>query len=97
MSSTGVRGRKAGADYYLIDMRSTVGNCALFWRPHGNGYTTQLEEAGLYTLEEAASHRPTDVPVHKDHVAKAAVTHVRLDRLRDITGVDLGIKDRSKR
>ena len=81
-----------GLDYYIIDMRSPVGNCALFWRPNNSGYTTQLEEAGLYTREEATSHRDTDVAVHKDAVAKAVVTHVRVDMLRG--HADLSFRNR---
>lgn len=49
--------------YYIQDARSYVGNSVLFWRPGGAGYTTNLDEAGLYTLEEASSHRDTDIPI----------------------------------
>lgn len=69
--------------FYILDTRQVVGNCALWWCPNGNGYTTQLEEAGLYSEEETRGHRDTDVAV-PEAVAKAcAVTHVRLDRLRE--------------
>ena len=47
--------------FYILDVRSVVGNCAMFWRPQGAGYTTQLEAAGLYSEEEARSHRETDI------------------------------------
>jgi len=53
--------------YYLQDARwsGMVGNCPSFWRPDGNGYTTNLDEAGRFTHEEAmAQHRSrsTDLP-----------------------------------
>lgn len=53
--------------YYLQDARwsGMVGNCPSFWRPDGSGYTTNLDEAGRFTHEEAmAQHRSrsTDLP-----------------------------------
>ncbi len=72
----------AEREYLILDMREVVGNCALFWRPEGRGYTCNLDEAGLYTYEEAMSHRDTDIPVHIDTARGSAVTHVRRDWLR---------------
>lgn len=51
--------------YYLQDTRSTVGNCPLWWRENGSGYTTNLREAHKYTFEEAMRQhrcRETDLP-----------------------------------
>jgi len=51
--------------YYLQDTRSTVGNCPLWWRENGKGYTTDLREAGKYTFDEAIRQhrcRETDLP-----------------------------------
>lgn len=53
--------------YYLQDARwsAMVGNCPSFWREGGNGYTTNLDEAGRFTFEDAmAQHRcrETDLP-----------------------------------
>lgn len=36
------------AKFYVLDARSVVGNCALWWRPKGQGYTCELDEAGVY-------------------------------------------------
>ena len=72
--------------FYIIDTRMIVGNCALFWCPNGNGYTTQLEEAGLYSEEDANNNRDTDVAVPESMAKTCAVTHVRLDRLREMPG-----------
>ena len=49
--------------YYIQDSRQFVGNCVLFWRKGGNGYTTDLSEAQIYTHEDATkicNNRSTD-------------------------------------
>jgi hypothetical protein len=69
--------------FYILDTRQIVGNCALWWCPEGAGYTTQLEGAGLFSEEDAKSHRYTDVAVPEDLAKKCSVTHVRVERLRD--------------
>jgi len=76
------------AEYYILDARTCVGNCALWWAPEGKGYTCNLKEAGLFTLEEAESNRITDVPVHKDVAEKIVMSHVQWDHLRE-AGVDI--------
>lgn len=51
--------------YFVQDTRSFVGNCPLWWRPNGGGYTTNLDEAGKFTREAAMklhSNRDTDLP-----------------------------------
>lgn len=70
--------------YYIQDTRSCVGNCAMWWREGGAGYTTELEEAGEYEEEEALSierNRSTDKAIPCHIVRRATVTHVRLERL----------------
>lgn len=50
---------------YVQDSRSYVGNCPLWWRPEGKGYTTNLDDAGRYTFDEAMrmhESRSTDIP-----------------------------------
>jgi hypothetical protein len=69
--------------FYLLDSRTVVGNCALWWRPDGAGYTTNLDEAGLYTYEAACGQRDSDVPVPAHVARRLSVTHVRLDTLGD--------------
>lgn len=59
--------RDADGLYYLQDARwsAMVGNCPSWWRPDGNGYTTNLDEAARFTFAEAmAQHRcrDTDLP-----------------------------------
>jgi hypothetical protein len=65
--------------YYILDTRTMVGNCALWWKPDGGGYTCNLDEAGFYTEDQIRGLRTTDVPV-PIHVAEAhTVKHVRAD------------------
>ena len=59
--------RDADGMYYLQDARHSamVGNCPSFWRPGGNGYTTNLDEAERFTFEDAMKQhrcRETDLP-----------------------------------
>jgi hypothetical protein len=75
-------------EYYILDARSCVGNCALWWRPEGKGYTCEVDRAGLYTLEQASSHRETDIPVHRSIVENRAIRHVRWEPLHE---ADIGI------
>lgn len=71
--------------YYIRDTRQTVGNCALWWAKERKGYTTQLEEAGEYEEAEALSIERDSDGLHRaipcDVVRRAAVTHVRVERL----------------
>ena len=69
-----------GAEYYIMDARSRVGNCVLWWGVDGNGYTCDLNRAGLYTLAEALrGDRETDIPIHRDDAQALVIAHVRLD------------------
>ena len=66
--------------YVILDARQVVGNCALFWCPDGNGYTCDLNEAGLY--DKTQEHRDTDIYVPVDVARQASVTHVRVEPLQ---------------
>lgn len=68
-------------EFYIIDTRTIVGNCALLWAPKGQGYTCDLDGAGLFTFEQASSHRETDIPLARDLADRYAVRHVRVDTL----------------
>jgi len=56
----------AGESLYLLqDTRSYVGNCPMWWRKGGNGYTTMIDEAERYTLAAAVRQhlsRGCDLP-----------------------------------
>jgi hypothetical protein len=67
--------------YYLQDSRQVVGNYLLFWRIDHKGYTTDIDDAHEFTLEEALSHRDTDVPWPVEEMrakAKLRVDHQHL-------------------
>ncbi len=51
--------------WYLQDTRDIVGDCVLWWRKGMAGYTTDLNEAHLFTRNEAYrqhENRASDVP-----------------------------------
>lgn len=51
--------------FYLQDSRSYVGNDMMFWAKGGNGYTTDIDKAQIYTRDEAVkmhTARPSDKP-----------------------------------
>lgn len=68
--------------YYVQDSRQIVGNCMLWWCPDRRGYTTQIDEAGLYTADEVASMRDTDIGWPKELIESCIVKHVRRDHVR---------------
>lgn len=41
--------------YYIQDTRPAIGNYALWWKTDGNGYTTDLAQAGIFSQMEAES------------------------------------------
>ncbi|MFQ2188722.1 hypothetical protein [Aeromonas jandaei] len=71
--------------FYLRDARSNVGSTCMFWALNGKGYTSNLDKAHVYTMEEAQSHfndRHTDVPLSKalvDELVTVRVDHQYLD------------------
>lgn len=50
----------SGAVYLIQDSRQYVGNDVLWWRPNSDGYTCQIEEAGLYDEAFVRNRRATD-------------------------------------
>ena len=57
--------------FYLQDSRTYVGNDVMWWAKNGNGYTTDLSNAQIYTLDQAQSKhdsRVTDIPWPKDYI-----------------------------
>jgi hypothetical protein len=68
--------------FYLLDKRNIIGNCAVFWAINGNGYTTELEKAGLFS--KGRSSRKTDIEIPEYVVKSCFVRHVRIDTLRKV-------------
>lgn len=83
--------------FYLQDSRSYVGNDMLFWAIDGNGYTTDMRKAQVYTQAEAiAQHqaRITDIPWPKEYIdarTRPAVDmqYVKRDEALSGTGIEL--------
>jgi len=65
--------------YYILDRSTPVGDYALWWKPNGRGYTTNLDEAGLYPLEFASNQRPTDIPVPEVTAVQLSERAVKFD------------------
>lgn len=83
--------------FYLQDKRSYVGNDILWWAKNGQGYTTDLSRAEVYTKDDAiAQHkcRETDVPWPKEYIdskTRPAVDmqYVDIDEALKETGIAL--------
>lgn len=54
--------------FYVQDKRDYVGNCILWWRENGAGYTTNIEDAGVFTEDTLPKNRETDVPWPKKYI-----------------------------
>lgn len=82
--------------FYLRDSRSNTGGSCMFWAENGNGYTTNLDRAHVYTLDEAQRYfnsRHTDVPLSKalvDELVTVRVDHQYLDESQGGLGADGG-------
>ncbi|WP_439832618.1 hypothetical protein [Aeromonas caviae] len=82
--------------FYLRDSRGNTGSSCMFWAENGNGYTTNLDRAHVYTLEEAQRHindRHTDLPLSKalvDELVTVRVDHQYLDESQGGLGADGG-------
>lgn len=63
--------------FYILDSRTVVGNCGLWWRVNREGYTCDIDEAGIYPTKP--SDRETDIAIPVEEVEKLVVRHVRVD------------------
>lgn len=71
--------------YYLLRSHTQADYLALWWRPDAAGYTTQLEEAGLYDEETARKYRAQEtIPVPIEEAQKLASLSVPVDRVRHL-------------
>ena len=68
--------------FYIQDTRTLVGNCVLWWRADGQGYTTDLTDAGKFREGDGYGSRETDVrwPVEIiDRIARPRVDFQALE------------------
>lgn len=74
--------------YYIQDKRSYCGNSCFWWKPDGNGYTCNLDEAWKVTREKAESmmrHRPgVDVAWPVAVIDAGTARHFDMQQLREI-------------
>lgn len=68
--------------YYIEDTRQIVGNCALWWREGGHGYTCDLKQAWKVPAGWS-SGRPTDVLRKCSEMDALAEQHVDVQKLRE--------------
>lgn len=75
---------KPGKNYYIQCTGEYVGEVALWWKPNNQGYTCDLNLAGVYPAEEAqriVDRRPIDVAWETKTVENRTCTHVHMDQL----------------
>lgn len=81
--------------FFLQDSRSYVGNDMQFWKKGGNGYTTNVDEAEVYTLEQAQSRhnaRETDIPWPVEYIrskTRPAVDFQYVKRIEALAGTGI--------
>lgn len=71
--------------YVIVDTRSVVGNCALFWGPNRTGYPCELDKAGKYTRDQAARierSRDTDKAIPLEFATSFVRHHVHASDIR---------------
>ena len=71
---------KSSDRFYMACLRETVGSNMSFHCHNGNGYSTNLDRAQLYTLAEAQNSwergREIELPISADDIDAATVWHV---------------------
>lgn len=68
------------AGFYLQDARSCTGNDMMWWAQDGNGYTSNIDKAHVYSLEDAMRQfemRGFDMPWPKGYID--GLTHPAVD------------------
>uniref|UniRef100_A0AAU6W2Q5 Uncharacterized protein n=1 Tax=Pseudomonas phage Touem01 TaxID=3138548 RepID=A0AAU6W2Q5_9VIRU len=81
--------------FYLQDSRSHVGDGLTFWAKEGKGYTTNLDNAELFTAEQATRHRDSDIPWPQDYIdarAHYGVDHQVMDDDLRVAGLKPGTR-----
>lgn len=65
-------------ELYYIQSLGYVGNCLLWWKKGGSGYTCNLDDAGIFSMKEASAltSREEDIFWPKDYVDSVVERHV---------------------
>ena len=86
---------QTGTLYYIQDSRAHCGNNMMFWRKGCQGYTQCIDEAEIFTADEAIRQmidRRSDVPWPKDYIDRISSRHVDMQRA-DIRSARLSVRD----
>lgn len=69
--------------FYVQDSRQYVGNAVVWWELNGNGYTTDISKAQIYTYEQIQKFqlRETDIIWESTHVENAIRIYVDMQGL----------------
>jgi hypothetical protein len=85
--------REAEEQYLILHTFTVCGDCAIWWGPNHNGYTTDIDKAGRYTKDEADKiyrNRPKlDKPILWSKVEPMIVRHVHINKVREFAPPDL--------
>lgn len=73
--------------FYIQNSRSYVGNDVLWWRPNSDGYTCQIDEAGLYDEAFCRGVRSTDKIWRWEDIGRLATRVIDAQRMHDILPV----------
>lgn len=76
--------------FYILSTKYSEGDYMTWWRPNNAGYTTRLDDAGVYTAEQVKAHpgyynngeRTEAIPVSE--VLKHVVRVVSMDSYSDL-------------
>lgn len=76
---------RPASDLYYLQTRGHVGNSYLWWKEGKHGYTIDIQQAHVFTKEEAygqAKVRPTeDFPWRKDYIDAHVEFHVNSEKV----------------
>jgi hypothetical protein len=79
--------------YLILHTFTVCGDCAIWWGPDHNGYTTDIDKAGRYTKAEANQiykNRPKlDKPIPWSKIAPLILKHVHFDKVIGLVPPDL--------
>ncbi len=79
--------------FYIQDSRGFTGNSVIWWRPNGEGYTNDLDEAWMVD-EDLASEicrcRASDKMWSCNEIDAKAQRHFDMQRLKEIEEVSRG-------
>jgi len=83
----GIQSKEFGIEdlFFIQDSRTYCGNAVMWWRPEGNGYTSNVNEAWRVPEETAKRmhrNRPTDVPWPVAHILAGAFPIFDMQYLR---------------